>query len=452
MSIAEQFPTVAPLPGSDNGDKKRIERGQRIAATTRIVEDSEGWTIPSQSKQGVYYRIHMDENGLHCSCPDAFRTCKHIHALRFMLEREQKKGANNPLLESAPVKLPDARPVSVAHANGASKPNGKVEKPRSMRLTKDDPDYWRTNNLIQINEGRVFPQLLHALCAVVPEPDQHVMGRPPVPLRDLIFGEVYREYANKSSRRYQSAIKEYAEDGYLSKAYTHNKGTSFLNEPETTHLLRALITESARPLQGIERVFAPDSSGFSTSTYASWRDEKHGSARTGATYVKTHIMTGVDSHIITAATASVEPVGDITQLPALLLETRGAHFTVEELVADGAYLSEPMLEWINEMGIDFWVPFRKNSKFHYDGSLWDKHLATFLLNQELFAEHYHERSQVETTFSMVKSKYGASVRGKQPVSQANSVLCKLLANNLYVLIGAIYKIGLEPEFEKIAVA
>ena len=50
---------------------------------------------------------------------------------------------------------------------------------------------------------------------------------------------------------------------------------------------------------------------------------------------------------------------------------------------------------------------------------------------------------------MVKSKYGPSVRGKTPTSQANGVLCKLLANNLYVLIRSIYELGLAPEFAKI---
>ena len=136
-------------------------------------------------------------------------------------------------------------------------------------------------------------------------------------------------------------------------------------------------------------------------------------------------------------------------LRPLVEATRAAQFTIDELVADAAYLSEPMLEWLNAIGAKAWIPFRANSKFHYDNSLWDKHLAVFLLNQELFAEHYHQRSQVETTFAMVKDKYGSSVRGKTPTSQANGVLVKLLANNLYTLIRSIYKLGLAPEFASI---
>ncbi len=40
----------------------------------------------------------------------------------------------------------------------------------------------------------------------------------------------------------------------------------------------------------------------------------------------------------------------------------------------------------------------------------------------------------------------------RPSSQANAVLCKLLANNLYVLIRSIYSLGLTVEFTKIASA
>ena len=41
--------------------------------------------------------------------------------------------------------------------------------------------------------------------------------------------------------------------------------------------------------------------------------------------------------------------------------------------------------------------------------------------------HYHQRSNVESTFSMVKRKFGASVRAKTPAAQLNEVLLKALS-------------------------
>lgn len=429
----------APWQGPDGADARRAARGQRIATSTPIAKTENGWTIPSDSRPGVHYHIWTDENGAHCDCPDTLRTCKHIVALQLQLEG-QPKGKAVPALASAP-----------AMATLETPPPSNVSTPMlaDLSASPDQLTYWQAYNRAQTNEGLLLPRLLHALCALVPEEVCEGRGRPSASVRDLLFGEIMREYYGLSSRRCQTGIRQAAADGYISNPYTHNTGTNFLNRPETTDLLRALITEAARPLRGIEKTFAPDSSGFSTCTYNRWQDDKHSPERTRAHYVKTHIMVGVQSHIITAASASVEPVADITMLRPLLEETRGAQFTVEELTADAAYLSEPMLEWLRETGTDPWIPFRANSRFHYDESIWDKYLATFLLNQELFAEHYHQRSQVETTFSMIKAKYGASVRGKTSTSQANGVLCKLLANNLYVLVQSIYKLGMTPEFAKV---
>ena len=438
-AIPNQLPAAMPLPDPDGVDLVRVARGERIAKSTSIVADDDGWTIPSDSRPGVYYRIWTDENGFHCSCPDTFRTCKHILALRFQLDGNPRARAV-PTLPSAPVSS------TVEHPIRASKSNG------SMPIPATPPEqltYWESYNRAQTNEGWLFPRLLHALCGLVPEPVSEGRGRPQASIRDLVFGEVMREYIGFSSRRFQTAIEEAATKGYISKRYGYNTGTNFLNSSVATDLFRALITESARPLRDIERTFAIDSSGFGTTTYGRWYDERYGAERTRATYVKSHIIVGVKSHIITAAAASVEPVGDITMLEPLLQETRLAEFLVDTLLADGAYRSEAMSELLHSLGIDDWIPFHTNAVFHHDGSLWDRQLAFFLYHQDLFAEHIHQRSQVESTYSMTKEKYGQRVRGKTPTSQANGALCKLLCNNLYVLVHSIYKLGLEPEFAQI---
>lgn len=44
--------------------------------------------------------------------------------------------------------------------------------------------------------------------------------------------------------------------------------------------------------------------------------------------------------------------------------------------------------------------------------------------------HIHKRSNVETAFSMIKSKFGDSVRSKTDVGQVNEVLAKVLCHNI----------------------
>ena len=68
------------------------------------------------------------------------------------------------------------------------------------------------------------------------------------------------------------------------------------------------------------------------------------------------------------------------------------------------------------------------------------------LIRNAFLVHYHKRSNVETAFSMIKMKFGASVRAKTPVAQVNEVLCKILCHNICVLLQSIAELGLEPTF------
>jgi hypothetical protein len=65
-------------------------------------------------------------------------------------------------------------------------------------------------------------------------------------------------------------------------------------------------------------------------------------------------------------------------------------------------------------------------------------------NEEWFKRHYHKRSNVETTFSMIKEKFGTRLMSKKEVAQVNEVLCKVLCHNICVVIQSMYELGIEP--------
>ena len=102
------------------------------------------------------------------------------------------------------------------------------------------------------------------------------------------------------------------------------------------------------------------------------------------------------------------------------------------------------------MGLPHLVPFKSYSKGsqghkHFDG-LWNRMWHYYNFNRDAFLEHYHKRSNVETAFSMIKSKFGASVRSKSPTAQVNEVLCKILCHNICVLLQSISELGIETTF------
>ena len=56
------------------------------------------------------------------------------------------------------------------------------------------------------------------------------------------------------------------------------------------------------------------------------------------------------------------------------------------------------------------------------------------------------RSNVESAFSMIKGKFGDSVRSKSDTGQVNEALCKVLCHNICCLVQAIHELGIEPTF------
>ncbi len=70
----------------------------------------------------------------------------------------------------------------------------------------------------------------------------------------------------------------------------------------------------------------------------------------------------------------------------------------------------------------------------------------FKHNREKFLEHYHQRSNAETAYSMIKGKFGDSLRSKSDTGQINEALCKVLCHNLCVLVQAMHELGIEPAF------
>ncbi len=259
----------------------------------------------------------------------------------------------------------------------------------------------------------------------------------------MLFAATYKVYAGFSARRFTSDIQASLRGGLIDHAPHFNITNRYLANPALTPLLKSLIEASATPLEAVEVDFAVDSTGFATTSYNRWFDHKWGKAKIKQMWVKTHVMTGVKTNIVTAVEATAGESADAPQLPHLLATTVET-FGVRELSADKAYSSKRNLRAVEAVGATPYIPFKVNSTgaqtHHKFDGLWSRMWHYYNFNRDEFLAHYHKRSNAETTMSMIKAKFGGAVKSKTADAQVNEVLCKVLAHNICVLIQSFYEL------------
>lgn len=414
--------------------REREERGLIIAATAKLqrAEDGKGWFVPSQSGQtdgrhGNYYEVKPDPVKPYCSCPDFTARqlrCKHVYAVEIVTRREYKDdGATQTYTETVTVK-------------------------------QTYKQQWSAYNAAQVNEKDEFQKLLHELCKGIGEPSQK-MGRPRLPLEDMIFAAAFKVYSTVSGRRFMSDLRDAHAKGYVSKLPCYNSIFNYFEDETLTPYLKMLIEESSLPLQTIESDFAVDSSGFSTCRFVQWVQAKHHDPKLleARNWVKVHLMCGVKTNVVTAVEITDRHANDCPQF-AGLVKTTGQNFTMAQVSADKAYLSSDNLKVVADHNAQPFIAFKANSVGgkEWHSEVWNRAFHYYSFNQKRFMECYHKRSNVETTFHMIKSKFGDSLRSKTTTAQVNEALCKVLAHNICCLIQSIYELGIEPTFWEEAAA
>jgi transposase len=410
----------------------REQRGMQIAATIKLRKTKEAWIVPSQTGVGSY-RVTETERivsmgfmgGQACTCPDfdlRGLPCKHIFAVEYVSRRENLGG-------------------------------DMVTETLRVTYTQD----WAAYNAAQCAEKETFLPMLTNLCATIPNPPQG-KGRPRMPMSDMAFACVHRVYEGLSARRFDSDVREAKAKG-LTEADPHfNTVLRYLRSPEMTDVLTNLVALSALPLKGVETDFAVDSTGFATSRFERWYDHKWGKERSRHEWVKLHAMTGVRTNVVTAVEMSGGHSNDTNYLRPTLATTAQS-FQIREVSADKAYSSKANLRAVDELGAVPYIPFRGDTPVRQGPApqlpgmtdVWIRMYHLFAYQRDTFLSRYHQRSNVETTFHMIKSKFGDSVRSKSPEGQMNEVPAKVVAHNLCVLIASIHELGLEvPRFAQVS--
>ncbi len=401
----------------------REVKALQIAAKSKLTQKGNVWLVPSQAGHGEY-EVRADPQAPRCTCPDfEFRNakCKHVLAVEYTLMRETTA-------------------------------DGKTVVTETMKVTrKTYTQDWKAYNAAQTQEKSELQALLYELCRNVPEPEKRKgRGRPQLPLSDMIFSSTYKIYSTVSGRRFATDLREAKQRGYLSHLPHYNSVFNYLESEALTPYLYELITLSAAPLKSIESDFAVDSSGFSTGQFTRWLDVKYGTKEDRRQWLKLHLMVGVKTNIVTSVTVSDGYAHDYPFFKGLVDRTAEAGFKMKEVSADKGYLgADNMLATLRHEAIPY-IPFKTNSVpqsgYEPKSQLWTRMYHFYALHRAEFLQHYHKRSNIETTFHMIKSKFGQRLRSRTLTAQVNEALCKVLCHNLCVVIQSVHELGIEATF------
>ena len=401
----------------------REERGELLAKSTKIVKTPHGWKVASQTNTSRDYIVKFTRDYIvkftrdepKCSCPDCelrHKKCKHIYAVEFYIKRQINE-------------------------------EGRITETKGIKVSYSQN--WKAYDKSQTNEKIFFMKLLSNLCENVEAPN-YKFGRPRVPLSEMLFASALKVYSTFSLRRFISDVRIAKEMNLIDSVPCYASIGHFMQRAEITELLQKLIQFSATPLSSVETNFAVDSSGFSTSRFARYFDYKHGKESKYRIWIKAHLISGVKTNIITCCEITEGEANDSPSLPRLVEETAKT-FRVGEVSGDKAYSSRKNLELIKNVGAVPYIPFKKSVTGKANGSMyWSKMYHYFMYKHDEFLEHYHKRSNAETCFHMIKTKFRDNLRSKTATAQINELLLKILCHNICVVIQEINELGVKGEF------
>lgn len=310
--------------------------------------------------------------------------------------------------------------------------------------------YWTQYNKAKCNEKNMFYLLLDELCHIVPEPE-HTSGRKPVPLKDLLFCAGLKVYSNYSARKISSDMKHAERAGFIHHVPHFNSLLTFMNNPFTEQLLMRLVTISAMPLKQLETDFAHDSTGFGCYQFERWMKVRFGQIsehpeKLWRHYVKLHASIGTRTNCITAAEVTNASTGDSPMFEPCAKATAN-NFNVERYSMDKAYLSKKNMQIAQALDFLPFVPFKSNTSHKLnENGLWNYMYVYFKEHRKEFDNFYHRRSNVETTFSMIKTRLGEFLKCRNLQGQKNEVLLKCLVHNICCLVQETFESGIKVDF------
>lgn len=322
--------------------------------------------------------------------------------------------------------------------------------PRTMgKKKKRYPRNESCYNRIQENEIPIFFAVLpDAVMAILDQKSLwHGTGRPPASLYDILISLVLKEYFNLSLRRTIGFLRLLKSAGLIHiKIHCFKTLDNYLNNGEIQIYLQRLIELTSVIFSLIEHSMATDSTGISTICFSSWYSIRVCKKSKKRDHLMIHISVGTKSNVVVAIDVCNKKGGDNVIFRSHV-ERVQKQFNVYEWSGDSAYLSRENCNSVQNIGAEPWFRLKSNTTAKAKGSsAWKQMVNTTKEHPEIANPKYHKRSNVESTNSAKKRKFGSSVRCKFPTAQRNEEMLSWIGYNFSIIPRAKYEFGINSSF------
>jgi len=307
-------------------------------------------------------------------------------------------------------------------------------------------------NLIQENEIFIFLEYLsHAVKHVVKNKSLWTgEGRPQKELFDVLVCLAIQHYFGRSLRRSMGLIRlcimfaRIPVDMPCFRTLSNYRNNEFVQV-----YMDKLIEITSNPLRHIETDFSTDATGESTSSSSSYFNLRMKRRIQRKDHITVHVTTTRKLNSVAALNVNCKDGKDSVILREHVKKIRKNFEKINDWSGDSKYLARENCNAVSEAGGTPWFRLKKNTKARAKGSKpWRCMVKNAKETPEKFYEHYHKRSNSESTNSAKKRKFGSSVRSRNDIAKVNESYWQWIGYNFTVLGRAKYEYGVVPRWMK----
>lgn len=256
-------------------------------------------------------------------------------------------------------------------------------------------------------------------------------GRPPVHERDLLIGYLLRQFFDTTFRQTQGlmeCLKDYFE---FQKIPSHTLLSKKNQSKRWHHLWKRFHRFIMDGLSRRKAIISTDASGFS-GRRRTWKETPH-ALRAVENWVKVHAAIEINSFFVLNYELTKSNIHDSQVFDDVWDDVPDNIIPIRSL-ADAAYHGEDCLQTALNHGATPIHGIKTNAVYHRHPETAYQRMVNFFTHwPNRYQSLYGKRNHAETTFSMMKSRFGYRIRCRSELGRKNEVHSKINAHNIRML-------------------